>query len=121
VVLRNWLVGPSCTLAFVSIVGPVWSLPFASERRLVDILSVPLSQQIAYRTCTIQGGVRRCRWVSTYGPGSYGYKAPVPGPPASYGYRDNFRSTDPNELPIGSGSWWRGMDREDRGGSHPGN
>jgi hypothetical protein len=117
-VLSKWLAGPSCALAFATIAAPAWSYPFASARTLVVITTASRPQQIAYRTCTIQGGVRRCYRVNTYGPGTYGYTAPSLVPPVSYGYRNEYRPTDPNDYYIGTGYWWRGMDRWDKGGTH---
>ena len=124
--LSNWLTGLSCALTLATIAAPAWSEPFASVRTLVDTTTVSGSQLVAYRTCTIQGGVRRCYRINTYGPGSYGYKAsvpygytiPVPITPPTYGYRNDYRPTDPNDYYIGTGYWWRGMDRWDMGGTH---
>jgi len=113
----RWLAGLSSALAFAIMVGPAWSDLFTSVRSLADTTTALRSQHIAYRTCTIQGGVRRCRWVNTYGPGSYGYKAPESPPPASYGYRNDYHPTDPNAYPTGSRYWWRDMDIWDKGGS----
>jgi hypothetical protein len=59
-----------------------------------------------------------------YGSGYYGYGPPVYGygprvygyGPRYYGYRRGFEQ-DPNNLPVGSGAWWRAMDRANRGGN----
>jgi hypothetical protein len=117
-IFSKWLARSSCAFAFATIVGPAWSSPFVSVGTLVDTTTASRSQQVAHRVCTIQGGVRRCYRINAYGPGAYGYKAPLPAPPAFYGYRDNWRPTDPNDHYIGTGYWWRGMDRFDKGGTH---
>ena len=62
----------------------------------------------------------------SYGPGYYGYGPPVYGysyaprvygyGPRYYGYRRGFEQ-DPNSLPVGTGAWWRAMDRANRGGN----
>ena len=49
--------------------------------------------------------------VYGYGPAYYGY-----GPPRYYGYRRGGLD-DPDSLPIGTGAWWRAMDRTNRGGN----
>jgi hypothetical protein len=121
--LSKWLIGTSCALTFAAMIGPACSDPFASVRsyrNLSDTTATLHSQKVAYRTCTLQGGVRRCRWVNDYGPGSYGYSAPsavlvVPVP--FFGYVDDYYPTDPNDYPIGTRYWWRGMDRFNQGGS----
>ena len=61
-----------------------------------------------------------------YGPGYYGYGPPVYGysyapraygyGPRYYGYRRGFEQ-DPDSLPVGTGAWWRAMDRANRGGN----
>lgn len=60
----------------------------------------------------------------SYGSGYYGYGPPVYGygprvygyGPRYYGYRRGFEQ-DPNNLPVGTGAWWRAMDRANRGGN----
>jgi hypothetical protein len=60
--------------------------------------------------------------VYGYGaPGVYGYSAPsaaiVPvGPVIINRYPNEYRPTDPDDYPVGTNPWWRGMDRLDRGG-----
>jgi hypothetical protein len=59
-----------------------------------------------------------------YGPPVYGYGPPVYGygprvygyGPRYYGYRRGF-AQDPSSLPVGTGAWWRAMDRANRGGN----
>ena len=60
-----------------------------------------------------------------YGPGVYGYGPPVYGysygpaygyGPRFYGYRRGGLD-DPDSLPMGTGAWWRAMDRTNRGGN----
>ena len=52
-----------------------------------------------------------------YGPGFYGYGPPVYG--KYYGYRRGGLN-DPNSLRMGTGAWWRAMDRTNRGGNSGG-
>ena len=57
-----------------------------------------------------------------YGSGFYGYGPPVYGygyGPQYYAYGPRYRRSleDPNSLPIGTGAWWRAMDRTNRGGN----
>src|SRR5262245_63603075 len=65
-------------------------------------------QDVAYRRCWWQGGSRHCR--------SYG------GPRRGCGYYPSpsggcyYGPTPPGGYACGSSAWWRGMDREDRGG-----
>ena len=61
-----------------------------------------------------------------YGPGFYGYGPRVYGysygptyygyAPRYYGFRRGFVQ-DPDRLPVGTGAWWRAMDRANRGGN----
>ena len=61
-----------------------------------------------------------------YGSGVYGYGPPVYGysyrrayygyGPRYYGYRRGGLD-DPDSLPLGTGAWWRAMDRTNRGGN----
>jgi len=129
--LRQWFTGISCAWALAAMVGPAHSDPIgnaASAIKATGIVAGSGSEHAAYRTCAMQGGVQRCRRVYSSGPGVYGYRAPraaivpapavvVPiGPPVVYGYRNEYRPTDPDDYPIGVGPWWRGMDRLNRGG-----
>ena len=61
-----------------------------------------------------------------YGSGVYGYGPPVYGysyGPAYYGYGPRYYGyrrgglDDPDSLPVGTGAWWRAMDRTNRGGN----
>ena len=130
--LRQWFTGTACTLAFAAMLGPAHSDSIGSAASVIKATGMaagPGSEQIAYRTCAMQGGVQRCRRVHFFGPGVYGYRAPraaivpapnaviVPiGPPVVYGYRNEWRPTNPDDYPTGVGPWWRGMDRLNRGG-----
>jgi|SRR5215468_1027011 len=59
------------------------------------------------------------------GSGFYGYGAPIYGysyGPAYYGYGPRYvyrrgGLDDPDSLPVGTGAWWRAMDRTNRGGN----
>jgi hypothetical protein len=63
-----------------------------------------LVDKIASRRCWWRNGVRRCRWVRTYG------------------YRPTYRGRGydgphyPEAYRTGSQRWWQEMDRQDRGG-----
>jgi hypothetical protein len=118
--LRQWFTGTSCALVFAAMVGPAHSDPLAGTASFIRSAGTTRSgsEQVAYRICTADGV---CRWVNIYGPGAYGYTAPgaaiVPGAPVViYGYRNQYRPTDPDDYRIGTRRWWQGMDRLDRGG-----
>jgi hypothetical protein len=78
-------------LAVIATVLPAQSGPLGSaitSLRFADIAGSGATEA-AYRLCVTDGGVRRCRWVEIYGPGTSGYRAPRPygyRVPGSYGY-----------------------------------
>jgi hypothetical protein len=120
--LRQWYAGTSCALVFAAMVGPAHSDPLAGAATFIKSAVTTAgsgSEQVAYRICTADGV---CRWVNVYGPGIYGYTAPgvaiAPGAPVVlFGYRNQWRPTDPDAYRVGTRRWWQGMDRFDRGGT----
>ena len=77
---------------------------------VLAVAATPASAQYRYR----------------YGAGVYGYGPPVYGysyGPAYYGYAPRYYGyrrgglDDPDSLPMGTGAWWRAMDRTNRGGN----
>jgi hypothetical protein len=120
------LAGAVGVLALAGLLQPAHSAPLgnAAGHARPAIAGVAASEQIAYRLCETQGGVRRCRWVDTYGPRAYGYRAPppVPGvvvltpPVVFYYYRNGYRPNEPSDYPTGTTPWWRSMDYWDLGG-----
>jgi ABC-type sugar transport system substrate-binding protein len=91
---------------------------------------IPLTRAAAMLTATLALGAASApacaqnrynySGYDAYGPRVYGYRY-VPrvygyGPPYYYGYRRGF-AQDPDDLPVGSGAWWRAMDRANRGGN----
>jgi hypothetical protein len=93
-VRKHCLLVPSCALAFLAMMGTALPGPMATTVRVMGSAGAAGSgaSQVAYRLCTNEGGVRRCRWVEIYGPGTsqapapgvYGYQPPGP---AAYGYQ----------------------------------
>jgi hypothetical protein len=130
--LTQRLTAESCVLLLATLAGPAHSTPLGSATGHVkssDVMALSYLQQAAYRLCMAQGGVQRCRWVDIYGPGVYGYQAPsapiaganLPPPPIAmpvFVFRpgSRYRSTDPDNYPLGSTPWWQSMDYWDLGG-----
>ena len=79
--LKQWLIGMAGALAFTTMVGPVQSAPLGGAVSPFKSAGTVATQVAAYRLCTADGGVRRCRWVNLYGPRAYGYQAPTSAPP----------------------------------------
>ena len=104
-------------LALASIAAPAHSDPVGSVVSFMKSASIvtasTLEQVAAYRICTTQGRVRRCRWVDIYGPGVYGYRAPYV--QYRYGYIPVPRN--PSDYRTGTRRWWDAMDWLNRGGN----
>jgi hypothetical protein len=100
---KQWFTRSAGALVLAVIAGPVQSGPIGIIKSTDALTTSP--ERVAYRICTTQGGVRRCRWINIYGPGAYGYQP--------YGY---YGPTDPEYYRTGTGRWWQGMDRLNRGG-----
>ena len=109
-------------LALASIAAPAHSDPVGSVASFFKSVSIvtasPLEQVAAYRICTTQGRLRRCRWVDIYGPGVYGYRAPYV--LYRHGHAGDYIPSDPSDYRSGTLRWWGAMDRLDRGGSTSG-
>jgi hypothetical protein len=145
-VIHRCVVGASCVLAVLAMVGSAPSAPLGSAATSLSSAEFAGSNvaNVAYRLCVTDGGVRRCRWVEIYGPGASGYRAPKPygyGLPGAYGYAapspgvvlvnpppvlpyappfrypTEYYPTEPNDYPVGVSRWWRNMDRWDQGGN----
>jgi hypothetical protein len=105
-------------LALASIAAPAHSDPVGSAAGFIKSTSIvtasTLEQVAAYRVCTAQGRVRRCRSVDIYGPGVYGYRAPYV--LYRYGPIGDYIPSDPIDYRLGTRRWWSAMDRLDRGG-----
>src|SRR5262245_50183679 len=87
--------------------------------RMAGLLIAVLAVDVAATSASAQYRYR-------YGPRVYGYGPPVYGysyGPVYYGYGPRYYGfrrgglDDPDSLPIGTGAWWRAMDRTNRGGT----
>jgi hypothetical protein len=89
-----------------------------STARAAGLLIAMLALDAAATSANAQYRYRYGARVYGYGPPVYGYSYG----PAYYGYGPRYygfrRSLDdPDSLPIGTGAWWRAMDRTNRGGN----
>ena len=113
--VKQWLAATTGALALAATAGPSYAGPIGSLNGYSETPGARSSlRQVAYRICTT-GRVRRCRWVDIYGPRVYGYRRPIV--PHHYGPSGDYVPSYPEDYPVGTPSWWNGMDREDRGGS----
>ena len=102
--LKHMMIGAASAALFGAVSVAASAAP-ASNAAGLRTTYQPASavEQVADRRCWWRNGVRRC---STYR-----------GRPRVYGYRYyNNDFARPEDLPTGSSTWWRSMDREDRGG-----
>jgi hypothetical protein len=122
--LKQWLIGMAGALALTTMVGQAQSAPLAGAVSHFKSAGRLATQVAAYRLCTADGGVRRCRWVNLYGPRAYGYQAPtstipltvtIPVPVYRYRPASQYTPTLPNDVPFGTSRWWVNMDRQRTG------
>src|SRR5262245_15251603 len=92
---------------------------YISPARAACLLIALLALDAAGTSASAQSRNRYGSRVYGYGPPVYGYSY---GPqcygygPRFYGYRRGGLD-DPDSLPVGTGAWWRAMDRTNRGGN----
>lgn len=81
------------------------------------LLIAMLALDAAVTSASAQYRYRYRSGVYGYGPPVYGYNyGPAYSGPRYYGYRRGGLD-DPDSLPVGTGAWWRAMDRTNRGGN----
>jgi len=87
--------------------------------RAVGLLIAVLALDAAATSASAQYRYRYGSRIYGYGPPVYGYS----NGPAYYGYGSRYYRyrrgglDDPDSLPVGTGAWWRAMDRTNRGGN----
>ena len=139
---KHWLTGVAGALALAAVTGAAQSAPLGSVATDFRPDATNPVERAQYRLCAMEDGVRRCRRVEIYGPGSrrgprvYGYQPPSAGvygyqPTAPvYGYQPLGSGADgnpgipqqygyefPDQYPVGSGAWWESMRQTGRDGS----
>ena len=119
--LKQWLIGMAGALASTTMVGPAQSAPLGGAVSHFNSAGAVATQVAAYRLCTAEGGIRRCRWVNLYGPRAYGYQAPTSAYQAPTSaipltvYRSRPASeypANPNDVPFGTSLWWQNKSRQ---------